>query len=211
MTGGVPAAAAPLLVITDRAAARGRPLAEVVRAAVEGGARRVQLREKDLEGAALHRLALELLAITRPAGAELLVNDRVDVALAAGADGVVLPARSLPTAAARALVGAAKVVARSTHSAEEVAAAAREGCDFALFGPVFATPSKAAWGPPLGLDALARAARASIPVYGVGGVTAASARSVIEAGAAGVAVITAVMSADEPRAAVRAILEAVSR
>jgi thiamine-phosphate diphosphorylase len=197
-----------LLVITDRQATRGRPLVEIVRAALAAGARLVQLREKDLEGGALFTLAEALVAECRPAGARLLVNDRIDVALAAGADGVVLPADSFPTDVARRLVGPTKLVARSTHSAADVERALREGCDFVLFGPVYETPSKAAFGPPQGIEALRAVARFPIPVYAVGGITAENAPPLLQAGAHGVAVIRDAMAAEDPAAAVAQLLAA---
>jgi thiamine-phosphate pyrophosphorylase len=196
----------PLLVITDRHATGGRPLVDLIRTALSGGARLVQLREKDLDGGPLLELAEALVAETRRCGARLLVNDRIDVALACEADGVVLPADSFPTDAARRMLGPSKWIGRSTHSADEVERAAREGCDFALFGPVYETPSKLAYGAPQGIERLREAARAAIPLYAVGGVTAANATEVHRAGAHGVAVIREVMSAPDPRAAVERLL-----
>jgi thiamine-phosphate pyrophosphorylase len=192
-----------LLIITDRQATRGKPLVETVRMALAGGARLVQLREKDLEGGALFALAQSLAAECRRVGARLLVNDRIDVALAAGADGVVLPADSFPTDVARRLLGPTRLVARSTHSAAEVERALHDGCDFVLFGPVYETPSKAAFGPPQGIDALRVAARFAIPVYAVGGVTAKNASAVFQAGAHGVAVIREAMAAEDSTAVAR--------
>lgn len=197
-----------LLVVTDRAATRGRPLGVVVRAALAGGARWFQLREKDLDGGPLLALAEELAAEIHAGGGRLLVNDRIDVALAARADGVVLPATSFATADARALLGPAAILARSTHSSEEVARAARDGCDFVLFGPVFATPSKEAYGPPQGLEGLREASRLGVPVVAVGGITAGSAPGAISAGAAGIAVIREVMAADAPAEASARLLAA---
>jgi thiamine-phosphate pyrophosphorylase len=192
-----------LLIITDRQATRGKPLVETVRMALAGGARLVQLREKDLEGGALFALAQSLAAECARVGARLLVNDRIDVALAAGADGVVLPADSFPTDVARRLLGPTRLVARSTHSAAEVERARHDGCDFVLFGPVYETPSKAAFGPPQGIDALRVAARFAIPVYAVGGVTAKNASAVFQAGAHGVAVIREAMAAEDSTAVAR--------
>lgn len=196
----------PLLVITDRHATGGRPLIEVVRAALEGGARLIQLREKDLDGGPLLALAEELVREARRFGARVLVNDRIDVALAAAAAGVVLPADSFPTETARRLLGAGKIVARSAHSPAESERAAREGCDFALFGPVFATPAKAAYGPPQGLERLREACRAALPVYAVGGISVQNAAAARNAGAAGVALIREVASATDPCRATAAVL-----
>ena len=196
-----------LMVITDRRATAGRSLAGVVAAACEGGARLVQLREKDLDGAALLALARELRAVTARHDARLLVNDRIDVALAAEADGVVLPADSFATDVARRLVGPGRIVARSTHSVDEAARAGREGCDLVLFGPVHATSSKAAYGPPQGLDALHEATSATAaPVFAVGGIDEANAARALAVGARGVAVIRAVMAAADPAAAVASLL-----
>lgn len=204
--------APPLLVITDRAATRGRPLAAIVRAALAGGARWFQLREKDLDGGPLLALAEELAAQIRAEGGKLLVNDRIDVALAARADGVVLPAASFATADARALLGPGAIVARSTHARDEVERAAREGCDFVLFGPLFTTPSKAAHGAPQGLPRLREACAVGIPVVAVGGITAESAPRALAAGARGVAVIRDVMAAGDPaEAAARLVAATVSK
>jgi len=198
-----------LLVITDRSATRGRPLREVVRAALAGGARLVQLREKDLDGGDLLALAEPLVADCHEAGAQLLVNDRIDVALTAGADGVVLPADSFPTEIARRLLGPAASIGRSTHAAAEVERAAHEGCDFVLFGPVHATPTKAEFGPPQGVERLREASASGIAAFAVGGLTAGNAPAAISAGAYGVAVVREVMSAADPRAAVHALLAAL--
>ncbi len=177
-----------------------------MRAALAGGARLVQLREKDLDGGDLLALAEPLVADCREAGAQLLVNDRIDVVLAAGADGVVLPADSFPTEAARRLLGPRASIGRSTHAPAEVERAAREGCDFVLFGPVHATPSKAAFGPPQGVDRLREASKHGVATFAVGGFTAANAGAALAAGAYGVAVIREVMSAPDPQRAVHALL-----
>jgi thiamine-phosphate pyrophosphorylase len=131
------------------------------------------------------------------------VNDRVDVALAVGADGVQLGGGSMPVAAARALIGPGPLVGVSTHATLEVDAAARAGADFAVFGPVYPTPGKTA----VGLGPLA-AATGRLPVLAIGGVTAAGVPAVRAAGAAGVAVIRAILAAADPAAATRALLAA---
>jgi len=200
-----------LCVVTDRHATAGRPLATVVRAALEGGARLVQLREKDLEGGPLFSLCEELVIETRRFGAKLLVNDRIDVALAAGADGVVLPANSFSTEVARSLLGEGKIIGRSTHSPTEVERAARDGCDFAFFGPVFATPSKAAFGEPQGIERLAAVTKLGIPLIAIGGIDSQNAPAAIKAGAHGVAVIREAMSAADPKASVERLLTAIGR
>jgi thiamine-phosphate pyrophosphorylase len=198
-----------LLVITDRSATQGRPLRDVVRAALAGGARLIQLREKNLDGGDLLALAEALVADCHDAGAQLLVNDRIDVALAAAAHGVVLPSDSFPTEVARRLLGPAASIARSTHAAAEVERAVREGCDFVLFGPVHATPAKAAFGAPQGIERLREVSARGIATFAVGGLTAANAPAAISAGAYGVAVIREVMSAADPQAAVETLLAAL--
>ena len=188
-------------LVTDRAQTAGRPLLEVVAAALRGGVGAVQLRERDLATRELLALAVELRALTRAAGAALLINDRIDVALACEADGVHLPGRSFAVAEARALLGD-RLIGVSTHAAGEVAAAHAAGADFAVFGPLYDTPSKRAYGPPLGLDGL-RAARAAapLPLFAIGGIDAARAADARAAGADGVAVIRAVLAAADPTAA----------
>jgi thiamine-phosphate pyrophosphorylase len=201
-----------LYLITDRAAAGGRDLADVVDAALAGlpaGAGAVQLRDKSATGAELHRAAVRLREVCARRGAALLVNDRADLALALDLDGVHLPQGGLTPADARRLLGAAKRIGVSCHSVAELRAAEAAGADFAVFGPVFATPGK---GPPAGLDALTAAcASVHIPVYALGGVEAGNAASCVRAGAAGVGAIRAVMAAADPGAAARALLDAFGR
>ncbi|HEU5395449.1 MAG TPA: thiamine phosphate synthase, partial [Candidatus Methylomirabilis sp.] len=171
-----------------------------------------QLREKDLPARDLCRLAEDLLVLTRAAGALLLINDRLDVALGVGADGVHLTRRSLPPAAVRPLLRPGMLLGVSCHSREEAVEAVQGGADFVLLGPIFATPSKAPYGPPARLDLIRRVRPAvPCPLLGVGGITAANAAEVLAAGADGVAAISAVMAAPDVRAATRALLAAVRR
>jgi thiamine-phosphate pyrophosphorylase len=209
-TGAVPR----LYLVTDRRATAGRPLVEVVRAALGAvpaaarGAIAVQLREKDLEGGALFALARELRDVTAAAGAALYVNDRVDVALAAGADGVHLGGRSLaPAEVAR--LAPRLGIAVSTHARHELDAAARVGgVRFAVFGPVWDTPSKRPYGSPVGTSALADAARGPLPVLALGGVTPERAADAVAAGAFGVACVRAVLAAPDPGVALFRLLSA---
>jgi thiamine-phosphate pyrophosphorylase len=196
-----------LVLVTDRHATRGRDLADVVAAALDAGLPAVQLREKDLPGRPLLALAERLRALTARTGALLLVNDRVDVALAAGADGVHLGGGSLPVDVVRRLLPPGALVGASAHTAAEVATCA---ADFAFFGPVYATPSKAAFGAPQGEAAFrAAAAAAPVPLLAIGGVTAAQVPALRAVGAAGVAVIRAILAADAPAAATRTLLAAL--
>jgi thiamine-phosphate pyrophosphorylase len=212
----VPGAVPRLYLVTDRRATAGRPLVDVVRAALDGlpdearGAVAVQLREKDLEGRALFALAAALRDVTRAAGAALFINDRADVALAAGAEGVHLGVRSLdPQMVGRIFPGLD--VAVSTHAPADVEAAARAGARFAVFGPVWDTPSKRALGAPVGVEALRAAVAVGLPLLALGGVTVDRARECVAAGAVGVACIRAVVEADDPAAAMSRLWGAVRK
>lgn len=205
-------AAPRLYIITDRkATAGGRPLVEVVAAALEGargaGDRvAVQLREKDLDASSLINLARNLRAITAAAGVRLFINDRVDVALAVGADGVHLGVQSLLPADVRAIAPHLRIGV-STHSRAEVQAAADARADFVVFGPVWATPSK----PDriMGLDQLAQVSALGVPVLALGGIDVANARPCIRAGAVGVACIRSVISTTKLPETVSSLLACV--
>lgn len=205
----LPASVPPLHLVTDRLRCGGRDLLVVVEAALAGGVGAVHVREKDLPAGELYRLAVALLPLTRRAGALLLVNDRLDVARAAGADGVELPATGLPVDAARRLWPEG-IVGASVHSPEAAARAAREGADFVLLGTIYRTashPGVAGAGPALVRRAVAATA---CPVVAIGGITAANAPEVRRAGAQGVAVITAISLAEDPRAAAQQLLTSFS-
>ena len=195
-------------LVTDRAQTNGRPLLDVIEAALCGGIRAVQLRERELPGRALLALAEQLRAVTRRHGTALLINDRIDIALACDADGVHLPVASFAVTDARALLGPARLIGVSTHAPDEVAAAAAAGADFAVLGPIYNTPSKRAFGRPLGVDAIAAARNAApIPLFAIGGVHADRAATVRQHGADGIAVIRAVLAADDPRHAASVLID----
>jgi len=189
-----------LLIVTDRHQAAA-PLAAIVDATVRAGARWIWLRDRDLAATERRALAVELLAITRPANARLSIG--ADVALAAdlGADGVHLASDASPgaIAAARARLGAAAIIGISAHGDSDVAAAQAAGADYATLSPIYATASKPGYGPELGLAALARATRHGppdgLPVLALGGVTPRRARECRAAGAAGTAVMGEIMRA----------------
>ena len=191
---------------SELAAGTGSPeeaLKEIVRAAFHAGVDYIQVREKDLPGRRLAALVEDLLALPGKASSRLLVNDRLDVARASGADGLHLPADSLPVAAVRRWVESPWMVGVSCHSAREVERAAADGADYVLLGPVFATPSKPG-AQPLGLQRLAEiCGRASIAVFALGGVDLSNARGCIAAGARGVAGIRLFQQASDLEAVFR--------
>ena len=198
-----------LCLVTDPEACLGRPIDRVVAAAVGAGAGIVQLRQKGLAARELLRLGESLLGTIRAHGAALVVNDRIDVALVLGADGVHLGGGSLPVADARRLVGASMLLGVSVHSLEEALQAEREGASYLVLGTIFETRSHPGM-KPAGLALVTRVAGAvRIPVVAIGGITVDNAASVIGAGASGVAVITAIQSAQDVAAATRSLLAAM--
>jgi thiamine-phosphate pyrophosphorylase len=166
-------------------------LLTLVRAAVAAGIDLIQLREKQLTARTLFELTRQAVAITRGSDTALLVNDRADIARAAGADGVHLAANSLAAQLVRRTFGPNFLIGVSTHSQLELQHAKDEGADFAVFGPVFETSSKMQYGPPLGLNKLqeAAAAVAPFPVIAIGGITSTNATECLRGGAAGIAAI----------------------
>ncbi|MDB4948800.1 MAG: thiE [Gemmatimonadetes bacterium] len=199
-----------LIVVTDERLPPGRDLVDIVRAALRGGARAIQLRDKARTPRASVAIARALLAETRAAGALLFVNDRVDVALAAGADGAHLGDDDLPLAAARRIVPPGFLLGRSASTPELAMDAELEGADYVGVGPIHATATKLDAGDAVGTARIAAVARSvRIPIVGIGGITAGNAPAVITAGAAGIAVVSAVMSASDPEAATRQLLVSV--
>jgi thiamine-phosphate pyrophosphorylase len=200
-----------LTLVTDDALAPDA-LVRIVERACSAGRVIVQLRAKNAGGRALLALARRLGAVTSAAGSLLVVNDRVDVALASGAGGVHLPAAGMASDQARALIGPKKLLGRSVHSLAEIDGERATGAvDYVQFGPTFATPSKAAFGPPPGLEELARAVERArpLPVVAGGGIDATNAAEVMRADAAGIAVIRAVMRAADAAAATSALFAAI--
>ncbi len=190
-----------LCLVTDRAQVRGRDLVGVVVECLAAGLPAVQVREKDLPAAELAALC-----------ALLIVNDRVDVALAVGADAVQRTHSSLAVAEIREIVDKRLRIGASTHAPEEALSAEAEGADWIVFGPIYDTPSKQRFGAPQGLRALERVAAAvRTPVIAIGGITPERVPEVRRAGAHGVAVISALLTADSPGDATKRFLDALSR
>lgn len=199
----------PLLcLVTDRALCGDRTLEEVVGKAVAGGVDLVQVRERDLPAGELLALVRQIRQVAE-GRALTFVNDRLDVALAAGADGVHLPEAGLPVREARALARDRLLIGRSVHSVEAGIEAAREGADLLQLGAIYPTASHPGRSP-AGVAMLAQlAARVDAPVVGVGGITTGNAGEAMAAGAAGVAVIRAILTTRDPQRAAQELRKAV--
>lgn len=199
-----------LYVITDARLSRGRSHVEVVRAAIAGGAGIIQYREKEGTTRQLVEEAQALRELTRQMGVLFIVNDRADIALAVDADGLHVGQDDLPTKIARRLIGPNKILGVSATNLEEALQAEQDGADYLGVGPIFPTPTKPDAAPPIGLEGLAEICRrVSIPVVAIGGINEQNAASVIEAGADGVAVISAVVAAPDVTAAARGLRQVV--
>ena len=198
-----------LCLVTDSTLANGRSLAAVVAAAVKGGVTMVQLREKTASTRAFIEQARVLKRLLAPLRVPLLINDRIDVALAVGADGAHVGQHDMPVALARQLLGPAAIIGLSITELGEVRGEDVKLADYLGVGPVFAQSTKLDATPPLGLDGLAEVRRAtSKPIVAIGGVSAANAAAVRSAGADGIAVVSAIMGADDPMAAAAALASA---
>ena len=165
---------------------------------LEAGVRAVQLREKDLTTRELLDMARWMRDLTYEYGSKFLINDRVDIALAVGADGVHLGQGSMPASAVKKIVGDRLIIGVSTHSLAEAVRAEEEGADFITLGPVYKTPSKLKYGKPVGVDTLREVtSRVSLPVFAIGGIKINGVAEVMKAGADGVALISAILSAED--------------
>ena len=200
-----------LTLVTDRTRARGRELVTVVGDCLTAGLRAVQVREKDLGAGDLAFLCRRIRALTLDVGALLIVNDRLDVALAVGADGVQRTSTSLDVEDIRRVAGSRVRVGASAHSLPDALDAEAKGADFVVFGPIYDTPSKRPWGPPQGLERLrGLTAGVRVPVIAIGGITPERVHEVRRAGAFGVAVISAILDTDSPAGATRRFLDALA-
>lgn len=200
-----------LLVVTDRHQTKGRSLVPLLQRVLTAGISAIQLRERDLSARELVTLAREVQAVMASSKSQLLINDRVDVALALEGVGVHLRSNSLPLSVARQMLGAQRLLGISVHAVEEAVEAEAQGADYIVLGPIYETPSKQMFGPPLGIHALEKACKlVRVPIFGIGGVTVARAREMRCVGAFGVAVITAILGADDVESAAREVLDAVT-
>lgn len=200
-----------LYLVTDRDLSLGRPLMEVVAAAVQGGVTCVQLREKNCTGREFLQQAIQLKSLLAPLKVPLIINDRVDIALAVDADGVHLGQHDLPLADARRLLGPERLIGISAETVQDALEAEQNGADYIGISPVFSTPTKTDTAQALGLAGIRKIRQqTSIPLVAIGGISNANAAQVIQAGANGIAVVSAIMSATAPDQAakeLRQILE----
>lgn len=196
-----------LYLITGRGETLGRNLEFVVEEALRGGVRAVQLRDKGASTKELYEAAYELRRLTSRYGAKLFINDRADVALAVDADGVHIGSASLPLYKVRRLLGERKLIGVSCHNRTQAITAQEMGADFITFGPVYHTPSKVEYGEPVGLAKLATVADLlQIPVFALGGVKQENCAEAVACGVRGVALISGILSAAEPREAAKRLL-----
>jgi thiamine-phosphate pyrophosphorylase len=195
-----------LYLCTDRRLSLGRPLIKTVEEAIAGGVTMVQLREKDISSREFFHLALEILKVTRAHHIPLIINDRLDIALAAGAEGVHLGQDDLPCSEARRIGGRDLIIGVSAHTSAEALLAEKDGADYLGAGAVFPTGSKADVSALIGVEGLKSIAEAvKIPVIGIGGIGPKNAGAVMKTGAAGIAVISAILSQPDIREAAAAL------
>ena len=199
-----------LYLVTDRDLSRGRSTLSIVTEAVAGGVSCVQLREKCGSTRMFMEEARAIKGVLAAKKIPLIINDRVDVALAVGASGVHLGQSDMPIADARRLLPSGSIIGISVESLEDAVRAEGEGADYIGVSPVFSTPTKRDTAPPLGLSGVRRIREAvGIPIVGIGGISSANGRDVIDAGAHGIAVVSAIVSADDPRLAALSLKQAV--
>ena len=193
-----------LYLVTDRGLAGGRTTLEIVSAAVHGGATVVQLREKDCSTRDFIEQALTIKKFLNAGRIPLIINDRVDVAQAVKADGVHLGQTDMPLETAKKILGDSMIIGISAESLQDAIEAEKGGADYLGVSPIYATPTKTDTAPPLGLKGLREIRKAvKLPLVGIGGLTGKNAADVIRNGADGVAVVSAIVAADDPEAAAR--------
>lgn len=197
-----------LYLVTDRGLAGDRAIEEIVRESVEGGATMVQLREKDIDTREFIELAMNLKKVLAPYGVPLIINDRVDVALAADADGVHIGQSDMPYPIARRLLGPDRIIGLSVENFGQIEEANALDVDYIGVSPVFATPTKTDTAEPFGLEGLRKAVRMSVhPTVAIGGMNDRTAAEVMACGTDGIAVVSAIVCASDPRQATRNLLK----
>lgn len=197
-----------LYLVTDRGLAGDRAIEEIVRESVEGGATMVQLREKDIDTREFIELAMNLKKVLEPYGVPLIINDRVDVALAADADGVHIGQSDMPYQIARRLLGPDRIIGLSVENFGQIEEANALDVDYIGVSPVFATPTKTDTAEPFGLEGLRKAVRMSVhPTVAIGGMNERTAAEVMACGTDGIAVVSAIVCASDPRQATRNLLK----
>jgi thiamine-phosphate pyrophosphorylase len=201
-----------LYLVTDRALARGRSTLAVVQAAVRGGASCVQLREKECSTLEFIEQAVILKEYLNARCIPFIINDRVDVAQAVKADGVHLGQHDMPLPMAKEILGDSMIIGISAESLEDAIAAEKGGADYLGVSPIYATPTKTDTAAPLGLEGLREIRkRVRIPLVGIGGLNRQNSADVIRNGADGVAVVSAIVAADDPEAAARDLRQEIER
>lgn len=197
-----------LYLVTDRPLSLGRDIDWIVEEAVKGGATMVQLREKDCSTREFIELAAKLMETLKPLGIPLLINDRIDVALAVDADGVHIGQSDMPYKTARALLGPDKIIGLSVENMEDIRVANELDVDYVGISPVYSTHTKTDTAAPFGLDGLREAVKLSVhPTVAIGGMNMKTAKDVMTCGTDGIAVVSAIVSADSPCEAARNLLE----
>jgi thiamine-phosphate pyrophosphorylase len=200
-----------LYLVTDRSLARGRNTLEIIRAAVDGGATVVQLREKDCSTREFIEQAMAIKDFLKGRGFPLIINDRVDVAQAVEADGVHLGQTDMPLGTAKKILGDSMIIGISAESLQDAVEAEKGGADYLGVSPIYATPTKTDTAPPLGLEGLREIRKAvRLPLVGIGGLNRDNAAEVIRNGADGVAVVSAIVAADDPRTAADALKQIIT-
>lgn len=200
-----------LCLVTDSHLSRGRSSLEVVAAAIRGGVTLVQYREKGATTRTMVEEARALLGLCRSRGIPLIINDRADVAIAVGADGLHVGQDDMPAALARRIIGVGKILGVSAGNPEEARRAAEDGADYVGASPIYSTPTKADAAMPMGLDGLralvasTNAETTGVPIVAIGGVNEGNAAAILEAGAAGIAVVSAIVSAADVETAARSL------
>ncbi len=199
-----------LYLVTDRNLSQGRSIIEVVKSAVNGGVTIVQLREKSATTLDFYQSAKQIKSFLDKKGIPLIINDRIDIALAVDADGVHLGQDDMPLPIARKVLGKDKIIGISVNNVEEAKRAEQESADYLGLSPVFPTPTKTDTSEPIGIERIPAIRNAvSIPLVGIGGLNIHNAAEVIKAGCDGIAVVSAIVSAENPEIAAKELLDII--